>query len=279
MLVRTYRYRLYPTRSQEAELREWQSACVRTWNLCLEQRELVRREPRWREQVFFRARAAKDAGRVRPQRLELAELIAVDGHLQLPLMATLDYVIYELDRAYDVAYAALRSGVPASQCPWPRFRSRRHPPAVTWPSYGKTHRVRIEGRKGSIWLGKLSPRLGEVRFRAHRPLPEAATVGEAKVYRDAAVRWYLSLAVRMPAPEERAEGVRLGINRGLTVFCALSDGTLIERPHYWRGYAERLVELDQRIARSQRGSRRRRELLRLRAKTWHAVSARRRQFA
>jgi putative transposase len=279
-IVRAYRYRLYPTSRQEAELREWQSACVRAWNLCLEQRELVRRDPRWRDQVTFRARARKGEGRVQPQWVELAEACEADEHLARPLRACLYYVIDELDRGFQNAYQALRAGVAPSQCPWPRWRSRYRPPALTFGSHPSTHRVRIDGKRGWLWLGKLSPQLGQVKFRAHRPLPEGAKLGEAKVYEDRAGRWYMSLVVRLGnAPPVAADPPTLGINRGLTVFCATSDGELVERPHYWRMYAAELVELDRRIARAQRGSRRRRQLLRQRARLWQAVTARRRQFA
>ena len=99
------------------------------------------------------------------------------------------------------------------------------------------------------WAQVRIPKLGWVRFRLSRPVPEARSY---RVTRDRAGRWHVAFAA-VPAPiPGPATGEVVGIDRGVTVTLALSDGRTYQAP------ADRDVRRLQRcLARAKRGSHRR----------------------
>ncbi|MBU8820726.1 transposase [Mycolicibacterium goodii] len=113
------------------------------------------------------------------------------------------------------------------------------------------HVERLNRRFGRVWV----PKVGWVRFRLSRPVPEG--VKSYRVTCDRAGRWHIAFA---HAPEPIASpgnGAVVGIDRGVAVAAALSTGELLHAPGLSRGEAKRLRVLQQRLARAQRGSNRR----------------------
>jgi putative transposase len=116
----------------------------------------------------------------------------------------------------------------------------------------KPHHVeRINRRFGRVW----APKVGWVRFRLSRPVPKG--VKSYRVTCDRAGRWHIAFAhVPAPIPGPRDSSV-VGIDRGIAVSAALSTGELLHAPGLRPREAKRLKVLQQRLARSQRGSNRR----------------------
>jgi putative transposase len=116
----------------------------------------------------------------------------------------------------------------------------------------KPHHVeRLNGRFGRVWV----PKVGWVRFRLSRPVPDG--VRSYRVTRDRAGRWHIAFA-RVPAPiAGPGEGNVVGVDRGVAVSAALSTGELLHAPALSHGEAKRLRVLQQRLARAERGSNRR----------------------
>jgi putative transposase len=116
----------------------------------------------------------------------------------------------------------------------------------------KPHHVeRLNRRFGRVWV----PKVGWVRFRLSRPVPEG--VKSYRVTRDRAGRWHLAFTY-IPHPiAGPGEGSVVGIDRGVVVSAALSTGELLHVPRLSRGEAQRLKVLQRRLARAQRGSNRR----------------------
>jgi putative transposase len=99
------------------------------------------------------------------------------------------------------------------------------------------------------WAQVRIPKLGWVRFRLSRPVPGAKSY---RVTRDRAGRWHVAFAA-VPAPiPGPSTGEVVGIDRGVTVTLALSDGRTYQAP------AGRDVKrLQRRLARAKRDSNRR----------------------
>jgi putative transposase len=116
----------------------------------------------------------------------------------------------------------------------------------------KPHQVeRLNGRFGRVWV----PKVGWVRFRLSRPVPEG--VKSYRVTRDRAGRWHIGFA-HIPNPiAGPGEGSVVGIDRGVVVSAALSTGELLHVPSLSCGEAKRLKVLQQRLARAKRASNRR----------------------
>jgi putative transposase len=116
----------------------------------------------------------------------------------------------------------------------------------------KPHHVeRLNRRFDRVWV----PKVGWVRFRLSRPVPQG--VKSYRVTCDRAGRWHIAFA-HVPDPiAGPGEGTVVGIDRGVAVSAALSTGELLRARGLSRGEARRLKVLKQRLARAARGSKRR----------------------
>ena len=114
------------------------------------------------------------------------------------------------------------------------------------------HVERLNRRFGRVWV----PKVGWVRFRLSRPVPDG--VKSYRVTRDRAGRWHVAFA-HIPNPIcGPGDGSVVGIDRGVAVSAALSTGELLHVPaRLTGGEAKRLKVLQQRLARAKRGSNRR----------------------
>jgi putative transposase len=122
------------------------------------------------------------------------------------------------------------------------------------------HVERLNRHFGRVWV----PKVGWVRFRLSRPVPDG--VKSYRVTRDRAGRWHVAFA-HIPdpitGPSDRSV---VGIDRGVAVSAALSTGELLHVPSLTPAERKRLKVLQQRLARANRGSHRREKTKRAIAK-------------
>jgi putative transposase len=115
----------------------------------------------------------------------------------------------------------------------------------------KQHHVeRLNRRFARVWV----PKVGWVRFRLSRPVPEG--VKSYRVTRDRVGRWHVAFA-HVPGPVlGPGDCSVVGIDRGVAVSAALSTGELLHAPGLTPGESKRLKVLQRRLARCKRGSNR-----------------------
>jgi len=143
---------------------------------------------------------------------------------------------------------------------WRRFfdgTSRR----PGWRKVGQHEGLRIVGTQAlrvrhdnHRWSSVFVPKIGWVRFRRTRGMPPWKSY---RVTLDRAGRWHIAFAVipdPIPGP---GTGEVVGVDRGVTVACALSTGEMTSPAGLRPNEAERLLRLQRRLARAQRGSNRR----------------------
>ena len=134
----------------------------------------------------------------------------------------------------------------------------------SWRKAGRDEGFRITGRRGRQWdvrrvsrkVGQVwVPKAGWVRFRWSRAMPLG--VKSYRVTRDRAGRWHVAFAAvpdPIPAP---GNGQAVGIDRGVVVSAALSNGELLHAPGLAAWERRRLRRLQRALARAKRGSNRR----------------------
>jgi putative transposase len=111
----------------------------------------------------------------------------------------------------------------------------------------KPHHVdRLNRRLGRVWL----PKVGWVRFRLSRPVPEG--VKSYRVTRDRAGRWHVAFAHIPDSITGPGDHSVVGIDRGGAVSAALSTGELLHAPSLTPGELKRVKVLQQRLARAKR---------------------------
>lgn len=211
------RYRLMPTPAQEVVLREHCAHARFVWNLAVEQ------------QSWWRPGRGSAPGRRERQR-QLTEARAEfewlrAGSSNVQQCALLDYTH---------AMADFFGGVHGKPS-W-RKEGRRDgfrivgPNAYVKASPGRWEKPRVWAvRRLSRHVGEvLIPKLGWVRFRWSRPVPDAKSF---RVTLDRAARWHVAFAA-WPAPTVPGPGTGeiVGIDRGITVSAALSTGEMLRVP-------------------------------------------------
>ncbi|MEV6981343.1 transposase [Sphaerisporangium sp. NPDC051017] len=138
----------------------------------------------------------------------------------------------------------------------PRFKARlRSRPAVDVPQARDLQIKRVDRRWGAVSL----PKAGRVRFRWTKDLPgvtkggPAGRITGARLVKQAG-GWHIVFRTerQVPAPV-RHSGPRVGIDRGINVALALSDGTPREHgPWLTGGEKEHLRRLEKKSARQRR---------------------------
>jgi putative transposase len=137
----------------------------------------------------------------------------------------------------------------------------------SWRKAGRDEGFRVAGRRGRQWdVRRLSrhvgqvwvPKAGWVRFRWSRAVPPG--MKSYRVTMDRAGRWHVSFAAIPDPVSASGNGQVVGIDRGVAVSAALSTGELLHAPRLTARERKRLLRLERRLARAQRGSNRRRRV-------------------
>lgn len=123
----------------------------------------------------------------------------------------------------------------------------------TWRKRGRHEGFRIVGtqalrvrRVNRRWSQVLVPKVGWVRFRRSRPVPDARSY---RVSRDAAGRWHIAFA-HIPAPVAGpGSGAVVGVDRGVAVSAMTSGGEALRVPGLSAGEARRLARLRRKAGR------------------------------
>lgn len=245
-LVKTYRYRIYPSRSQTDRIIQWESALRFLWNLANEQRwNGLRRTDRRYPTAFDQMR-------------ELTELRASLPWLSDVPRNVCAQLLVELDQAW-------------RRC----FKSISQPPR--WKRKGRAS-LSLKENHSKMWRldGEIIrfPKLGNLRAVIHRPL-----VGKPKtctLKRDGD-QWFASIVceLELPDPVPRIEPV-VAIDRGITNIIADSDGRLVPNPKHFEKTLARLKRAQRTVSRRKKGSKNR-EKAKLRVMRLHRKVRRQRE--
>jgi transposase len=223
------RFRLYPTPAQQVALLEQCRHARFVWNLALEQWSMWTRDkgptPGFAEQCR-----------------QLTEARAAFEWLCAGSQTVQQQALRDFDQTVRNFYAG----------------THRRP---TWRKAKSHEGFRIVGPQASRivrlnrrWSAALVPKVGWVRFRLSRAIPDAKSY---RITRDRAGRWHLAFAViPNPFPAPGTSEV-VGVDRGVTVSAALSTGELLSCPGLSGTELARLKHLQRRLAQCRRGSKRR----------------------
>lgn len=238
-IVRTYRFKLKPTRSQHGRLRDALEHSRQLYNAALEERiDCYRKTGKGRS--YFAQTAA------------VTELRQSEGSPWAWSMESAPL------KALDLAYKAFftRGG-------FPRFKGREWFKSIAWIN-----------RWGWKFDGDFYAKgLGTIKVHQHRDIPSKPKV--ARIKREGR-HWYLHLVCELESLPANDNGTASGLDLGLSSFAALSDGTLIPNDRFGRKASRNLRVKQRALARCKRGSVRRRKA-RERVQSAHAVVRRARR--
>jgi putative transposase len=223
------RNRLYPLPGQQPTLRAHCATARRVWNLAVEQQSW------WRP---GRGAAPSSAERYR----QLTQARQAEPWLRAGSSTVQQQALRDFDRAL----AAFMN--PANPAGRPGYRSKGDTQGF---AIRDTRARRLNRRWGGVWV----PKCGWVRFRWTRPLP--TRLGAARVTCDRAGRWHVSFSAPQPSVARERTGKMTGVDRGVRIALVTSGGQHYRAPRISNRQAARYLALQRRLARQQKGSRRR----------------------
>lgn len=249
-MLRTYRYRLYPTQAQQAALGEI------LWMACwLYNRALDYRRKRWnesRESVNYYEQAGmwRDWRNAEPEANPLRVLNRSGGQ----------QVLRRLDSNYKQFLKGARG--------FPRFKKASRFNSVNYkPGDGsqvKTNRLYLQN-------------VGLVKVRWHRALP-AGKLKNIIVLRKPS-GWYALLQIDLPEqPVEQSSHPPVGVDMGITHALALSDGSIFDSPQSLQASLKKLRVLQRALARKKKGGKNRRKAVQKVARLHEHIANQRSDF-
>jgi putative transposase len=224
----THRFRGYPSRKQSLRLDEWQHALRGLSNAATEQRMLRLRRKSGPWPTYNR------------QAAELTELRReCEWHRDVPTDFS-QSLLRVVDSGWQDFFAK-RKGIP-------HFKAKGRDWATMRISAPK--RFRVARKRVKL------PKLGWLKIRAHHPI-----VGIPKVIsltKDCD-HWYVSITceVTEPEPKHPHADKAIGLDMGIAVAVADSDGGFVENPRHLEHSRVRLARAQRRLSRKRKGSNRR----------------------
>ena len=257
-MVRVYRYRLNPTRAQDAALRETLDRLRELYNAALQHRRDAYRKGGVSVSAYAQMSELRGVRDVRP------EYALIHTHL-------LQDALTRLDRAYRAFFRRVRAGEKTPG--FPRFKGRGRYRTFTFKDATNHNGVRLLAEGKRVKLAGI----GNVKVKLHRPVE--GRIKQASVSLDGDGHWYVAFACDdVPARPLPETGASVGIDVGITTFAALSDGTMVDNPRPFETAQRELATAQRRVSRRKRGSKRRRKAVVLLAKQHARVGRVRKDF-
>jgi putative transposase len=219
-------YRAYPTPEQEQILART-FGCVRyVYNWALAARSKAFKDG---ERITYaQSDAAMTTLKRQPETIWLNEVSSVP----------LQQALRDLQAAYSAFFA--------KRAMYPSFKKKG---ARAVARYTKSGFKLTDGRR--LQIGKL----GVLRLKWDRNLPSAPS--SVTIIREATGRYYVSFVVDVAVQQLPETGLSVGVDFGISRLATLSTGERIANPKHLQSRARRLALLQRRLAKKQKGSKRR----------------------
>jgi putative transposase len=222
-LILSYRYRLYPSRSQAAALAEMLADFADLYNAGLQQRIEAYRRRGVSVTYYMQSAELKDVREAVP---ELARWS----------FTAEQQCLRRLDKTYRAFFQRGHG--------FPRFRAKVRYHAAEF-RVGDGLAMRKSGKLGFVGVN------GEIRVRWHRELPNQP---KSAILTRQCGKWYVLFHVKIEpdsSPNQNTVGIDLGARR----LAALSTGEIIDRPNWTKRATRELKRKQRALVRCRRSSR------------------------
>lgn len=249
-MFKAFRYRLYPTRAQEAALLEQLRLCRNLYNCALQERRDA-----------YRKKGVTVTGY--DQTKYLTEIKEALPEYKSVYSQVLQDVLRRLDKAFQGFFRRVKQGAKPG---YPRFQGSDRYDSICYPQSGFS----ISDK--TAYFSKI----GNLKIKLHRPLE--GRLKTATIRRDCG-QWYVSYVCEVDAQPLPATGSVVGVDVGTTWFAITSDGEFIENPRHFQAAVKKLRVAQRAVSRkrNKRSNRRRKAVQRV-ARLHRKVSRQRLDF-
>jgi putative transposase len=248
MIIKSYKFRIYPNREQEQILNQTIETCRMLYNKSLEER----RKDKWlsyydqKKQLTEKRNSVKDS---------LKHI-----HSQV-----LQNVLLRLEKAFQ---NYRRDSTKIGQ---PHFKRHGRYNSITYPQYGS-----FSIRENKL---KLSFVNGLIKLKIHR-IP-VGTMKTCTIIRDID-RWFACITLTNTNTTITDNNIKndsvIGVDIGLTNWITLSDGQVIDRPKFLAKSLKKIKTLQRRLSKKKKGSHNKLKARIQLAKLWRKVRLQREDY-
>lgn len=229
---KAYRFRMYPNLSQKT-LFSKTFGCVRlVYNHYLDQKKEIYEQTK---KSLSYSQCAADLVSLKKEKTFLKEVDSI----------CLQQALRHLDMAFSNFFRDSKVG-------YPRFKSKKNH-RESYSTICVNGNIRLEGSHLVL------PKVGRVRIRRHRVIPETWLLKSVTVIREATGKYFASILYEHITDENQScdicrEEDFLGIDYAMSGMAVLSDGTRLSYPGYFRKAEEHLAREQRKLSRCQKGS-------------------------
>jgi len=235
MMLKAYRYRIYPTEEQAETMRKHFGACRFIYNWGLEQK-IKAYETEGKTMSRF------DLQKIMVHRLKKEHTWLKEVNSQ-SLLASL----INLDSAFTRFFREKKG--------FPRFKSKKN----CRHSFNVPQHYTVNFDDNTVKL----PKIGAVKTVLHRRF--TGKTKSATISTSSTGKFHISILVddeqNPPEKQQFDENTTIGIDVGISHFATFSTGEKIENPHFLKESLQRLKVLQRRLSRKKKGSNNRRKAL------------------
>jgi putative transposase len=281
MSIKAYKYRMYANKHTTEKLQWVLDRCRELYNAGLQERRDaykvgVKRHPNYYDDESRQLLTCEHAVGYYEQKRELVDIKEARPEYQDIASHVLQDVILRLKRAYDDFFRRVQNG---EQPGYPRFQGRNRYDSFCYPDSAgwklDVQKRRAE-KKGIIRVNLKLTKIGTVKLHLHRDIE--GTIKTLTIKREGE-HWYAVFISEIGKPEPLPLSYEdVGIDLGVTHFVALSDGTFIDHPRYFRQAEKKLAAAQQVLSRKKRGSHRRKKAAQRVAKCHRKIANQRKDF-
>jgi putative transposase len=240
-MIRTFKRKLIPTKTQAHRLASWTGACRVLYNLGLEVKITT-----WKSQ-------GKNVSAYELMK-QLPDLKKDYPWIKDVPSGSLQAVIERLDKSYQLFFKG--EG-------FPRWAKKKSYISLHLKSIAVSGHMVIIPKMGSVRMFKDAPIIGK---------PKTAQI----VLEPTGI--FICIQCEMPDSKLSSESQAIGIDMGISHFCILSDGTLMENPRHFIKHERKLRIANRSLSRKKKGSNRWKKQARQLARLHHRISNVRKDF-
>lgn len=226
-MLKTFRYRIYPTKSQRSKMTDTLELCRWVYN----------------ETLATRKNAYEQEGRS-VSYYETKKLLPQWKEEKPELKNVYSQVLQEAVKRVDLAFQAFFRRVQNGEKPgYPRFRGRGRYDSFTYTQFG------FSLKPGILHLSKI----GDVKIKLHRPIE--GEIRRVSIRRMPTGKWFASFLVDVEPDEPLPKtGLSIGVDVGLKSFITLSNGEHVDNPRFFVHEEKALAKAQRRLSKTEKGT-------------------------
>lgn len=225
-MIKTYKFRINPTKKQIEMFNHTLEVCRILYNSCI-----LDRKNKYEQ-------TGKSLSRIDQQKTLVADKKRVqlldDIHSQV-----LQSVLFRVERAYQNFFRRVKSGEKPG---YPRFKNVGRYDSITYPQTA-AFQITEQGLRLS--------KIGTIKIKLHRTINGVVKTCTIKREVD---KWYACFSVEYEPVKKTVSGKFIGIDLGIKSFAVLSNGEVINNPKYFRNSEKGLVRKQRRLSKAKKGS-------------------------